>query len=223
MRGRSLSSMRTGAKALAMLAGATLALSACASGDDGGDTGDAQNTTAPITFTWGYEQEFASYNPNTVEGNSSANSVVLNQVIYGFWYFSPDGTVTPNKEFGTFEKTSDSPLTVKYTFSDKATWSDGEPIDCDDAVLAWLANSGTTGEKGFSSASTAGYEDASKPACKDGEKTFTLTYKTPFADWSSAFGPGGGWVLPAHIVEKQGNVADIITAADKPTAPELAK
>jgi peptide/nickel transport system substrate-binding protein len=214
--------MRMGAKALAMLAGATLALTACASGDDGEEPGE-ETQTAPITFTWGYEQEFASYNGSTVDGNSSANAVVLNQVLRGFYYLSPDGSVTPDKEYGTFEKTSDDPLTIKYTINDKAAFSDGEPIDCDDAVMNWLANSGTTGEAGFSSASTAGYEDMNKPQCADGDKTFTVTYKTPFADWSSMFGPASGWMLPAHIVEKQGGVTDIIAGADTPTSPEMAK
>jgi peptide/nickel transport system substrate-binding protein len=214
--------MRTGAKVLATLAAASLFLSACAA-DEEPEGSSAEETTAPITFTWGYEQEFASYNGSTVEGNSSANAVVLNQVLRGFYYFSPDGSVTPDKDFGTYEKTSDDPLTVKYTFNDKAVFSDGEPIDCDDAVLNWLANSGVTGESGFSAASTAGYEDFGKPDCKDGDKTFTITYKTPFADWTSMFGLSGGWMLPAHIVEKQSGVADIIAAADTPNSPEMKK
>jgi peptide/nickel transport system substrate-binding protein len=218
-----LRGMRTGAKALALLAGASLALSACASGDDSGDDTGDQNTTAPVTFTWAYDQEFATYNGNTADGNAAANAVVLNQVLRGFWYFAPDGTITPDKDYGTFEKTSDNPLTVKYTFNDKATWSDGEALDCDDAVLDWLANSGVTGEKGFSSASTAGYEDMNKPQCKDGDKSFTIVYKKPFADWDANFGPNSGWILPAHIVEKQSGVSDIIAAADQPTSPTLAK
>src|SRR5215213_10323528 len=102
--------MRTGAKALALLAGASLALSACASGDDSGDDTGDQNTTAPVTFTWAYDQEFATYNGNTADGNAAANAVVLNQVLRGFWYFAPDGTITPYKDYGTFEKTSDNPL-----------------------------------------------------------------------------------------------------------------
>jgi peptide/nickel transport system substrate-binding protein len=211
--------MRRGATALAMLAASSLALSACASDEPEGS--EEQATTAPITFTWGYEQEFGTYNSNTANGNASANAVVLNQVLRGFWYFAPDGSIAPDKDFGTFEKTSDNPLTVKYTYSDKATWSDGEPIDCDDAMLTWIANNGTTGEKGFSSAATAGYEDMNKPACKDGDKTFTITYKKPFADWNTMFGPSGGFTLPAHILEKQSGVTDLVTAVDTPTSPEM--
>ena len=212
--------MRTGAKVLATLAAASLLLSACASGDDSDDTA-SQQTTAPITVRWAHEQEFASYNGNTADGNSIANNAVLTQLVSGFWVFAPDGSIQPNEDFGKFEKTSDSPLTVKYTFNEKAVWSDGEPIDCDDFVLAWLANSGVTGEEGFSTAATFGYEDQNKPACKDGDKTVTVTYKKPFADWAGLY--GSPTLLPAHIVEKNGDVPDIIAAADTPTSPALKK
>jgi len=212
--------MRTGAKVLASLAAASLLLSACASNDDSGGTA-SQQTTAPITFRWAYEQEFASYNGNTADGNSVANNAILTQTVPGFWVFAPDGSIQPDKDFGTFEKTSDNPLTVKYTFNDKAVWSDGNPVDCDDFVLAWLANSGVTGESGFSSAATFGYEDQNKPQCKDGDKTVTVVYKKTFADWAGLY--GSPTLLPAHIVEKQAGIPDIIAAADTPTSPEMKK
>lgn len=215
-----MSTKRTGAKALALLACSALVLTACATSEDG-DTGDTGTNTsaAPVTFNYGYEQEYASYNANTGTQAAVANVVVNNQVLRGFWYYSPDGKVAPDTEFGTYEKTSDDPLTVKYTFNEKAVWSDGDPIDCDDAVLLWLANSGTSGEKGFSAASTSGYEDHGKPACADGEKTFTVTYKKVYADWAALYGS----FIPAHIVEKEGGVADIIKAADEPKSADTLK
>jgi peptide/nickel transport system substrate-binding protein len=214
--------MRTGAKVLATLAAASLALSACASDDDGGEDSSSQESTAPVTVTWGYAQQFASYNGNTADGNSVANNAILSMTLPSFWYFAPNGEVTPDKDYGTFEKTSDNPLTVKYTFNDKAVWSDGEPIDCDDFVMAWLANSGVSGEQGgFSAAATFGYEDQNKPACKDGDKVVTVTYKKPFADWAGLY--GSPTILPAHVVEKNSGVADLIAAADQPTGPDAKK
>ena len=53
-------------------------------------------------------------------------------MLTGFWEFGEDGTVVPDEEFGTYEKTSDDPLTVEYKINPDAAWSDGEPIDCDD-------------------------------------------------------------------------------------------
>jgi peptide/nickel transport system substrate-binding protein len=204
-----------------VLAAAALGLSACASGDSGGESSDASDSTTPITFTWGYEQEFSGYNANTADQYSSANQVIMQQVIPGFWNFGSDGAVLPTKEFGTYEKTSDSPLTVKYTFDPKAAWSDGNPLDCDDAVLNWLANSTKSGSKGFSAAAVAGVEDMNKPACKDGEKTFTITYTKPFGDWAAMFGEGT--FMPAHILEKESGVSDIIAAADEPKGADSLK
>ncbi len=109
----------------------------------------------------------------------------------------PDTTIKPNTEFGTYEKTSDDPLTVTYTFNDKAVWSDGVPIDCDDAMLAWAALSGSypTGQNDdagnpidiFTPASTNGFAEVNKPTCKAGDKSFTFVYKTPYADWEALF------------------------------------
>src|SRR4051812_4584469 len=212
--------MSKGAKAVALLAGSTLALAACATSS--GSTGSSSSSSASAstsskTFTWAYEQEFAQYNGNTSDGNSSANHVVLNSVINGFWEFNPDGTLGPNKDYGSYTKTSDNPLTVKYSFNPKATWSDGEPIGCDDFVMAWLANSGLTGAKGFSSAGTSGYADQNKPQCKDGDKDVTITYKKSYGDWEGLY--GSATILPAHIVEKQsGMTKKFIDYADTPTS-----
>jgi peptide/nickel transport system substrate-binding protein len=215
-----------GAKALALLVGSALVLSACATSNDSEgeatstETSNERSTTAPVTINLGYAQEFNSYNNNTTEANALKNTVVLNQVLRGFYYFAPDGSLVRDTEFGTFEKTSDDPLTVEYSFNEDAVWSDGDPIDCDDAVAHWLTQSNVTGEKGFLPATTAGYVQMEKPQCEDGDKDFTIVYEEPFADWEAVYGSTA--IMPAHILEKQGGVADIIAAADKPTDPSLA-
>lgn len=215
---------RKGAKFLALLAGGSLALTACSTGGGGGEEttgGTAGGETQDITITVAHEQEFGSYNNNTAEENAVKNTFVLNQVLRGFWYYGEDGSVTPDTEFGTYEQTSEDPLTVKYTFADGAVWSDGEAIDCDDFLLTWAANSGAyttgetdpdTGEEGllFSTAGTTGYELQEKPTCKDGDTEIEVTYTEPFADWNSMY--GGLSILPAHIVEQQSGVEDLVEA-----------
>lgn len=216
----------SGAKALALLVGSALVLSACATSNDSSgeatssETSSARTSTAPVTINLGYAQEFSAYNNNTTEANALKNTVVLNQVLRAFSYWSPDGTLVRDTEFGTFEKTKDDPLTVEYTFNEKAAWSDGDPIDCDDAVLAWLAYSNKTEGK-FTPASTSGFDQAQKPVCADGDKKFTIVYDKPFADWETLY--NFTTILPAHIAEEQSGVTDVIAAADKPTDPSLAK
>jgi peptide/nickel transport system substrate-binding protein len=217
-----LITVRRGAKTLALIAAASIPLAACAASDSG-DGGGAASSSGPAatTFTWAYEQEFYAYNLNTAAGNASSNAVVLNQVLPGFWQYDATGEVAPVTEFGTFEKTADTPLTVKYTLNPKAAWSDGEQIDCDDIVLGWVARSGKSGKKGFDVGAVPGYQTMQKPQCKEGEKAFTTVYDKPFADWRSMFGPGE--IMPAHVVEKQASVSDIIAAADDPTGADVLK
>lgn len=224
--------MRKGAKYVALFAAGSMALAACSTGGEEGTASDEQTTEAATqeqTITVAWEQEFGSYNNNTAEENATANTVILNQVLRGFWFFGPDGGVTPDTEFGTFEKTSDDPLTVNYQFAEDAVWSDGEPIDCDDFLLVWAANSGKylTGEKDadgndvpiFSSAGTTGYELMEKPTCEDGDKEIEVTYTDTFADWQGMFGS----FMPAHIVEQQAGVEDLVAAIEGDNEEELTK
>ncbi len=201
--------------ALALLAG-------CTGGSSKGDHSAVTTpTSAPYTLSYAHEQEFSSYNNNTAAQASQANAVVLNQVLRGFWIAGPQGEAQPDTEFGTYEQVTSNPLTVRYTFNPKATWSDGNPIDCDDAVLAWAAYSGRwpTGKRNpatsdkltaFTTVSPGAWANVQPPKCKDGDRSFTVTFDTVYADWALLFGPGT--ILPAHIVEKQSGVKDVIAA-----------
>lgn len=201
-----MGSSRKKASAWAVLVGASLVLAACTGGGSGTDT--TGTPSGPVTFTYAYEQEWQAYNTGTTATNASQNAIPMNRVTLGFWYFAPDGSVAPETDFGTYEKVSDDPLTIHYTFADNAVWSDGNPIDCDDAYLAWYANTGRTDT--FKTVTTDGYEDIKTVQCADGDKDFTVVYDKPYADWVANF----GGILPAHVVEKQAGVDDLIAAID---------
>ncbi len=202
-----MGSTRKKASAWAVVVGASLVLAACAGGGTDPDTDNTSNE--PVTFTYAYEQEWQAYNTATAATNASQNAIPMNRVTLGFWYFAPDGSVAPETDFGTYEKVSDDPLTINYSFADDAVWSDGEPIDCDDAYLAWYSNTGKT--KTFKTISTDGYEDIKTVECADGDKDFSVTYDKPYADWVANFGS----ILPAHVVEKEAGIDDLITAINE--------
>ena len=218
-----MSTSRKGAKILALLAGGSIALAACSTGGNTPDEPDAPAAeTKDITITVAHEQEFNAYNNNTGVDNAIKNTVVLNQVLGDFWDFGPDGSVVPTPEFGTYEKTSDDPLTVEYKFHEDAVWSDGEPIDCDDYVLMWASTSGAYDEGDtvlFDPASKTGFELMKKPTCEDGDKEFTIEYEQPYADWIA----GTTDMLPAHIAEQKSGVADVIEAVKADDKAELTK
>lgn len=210
----------------------------------GGSGAESSSSGGPApadgTITYAAEQDFYAYNTFTVDGNATANQTVLNQVLRGFSYVDNKGAVQMDTDFGTIEKTSDSPLTVKYTFNDKAVWSDGQPIGCADFLMLWAAASGyynadgSTNPQGptadstnlFQAASTTGVEDTEKPTCKDGDKTVTLTYRTPFVDWESAIATSaGGSLMPAHVAAQQAgtDTAGLVDAIENDKADVLTK
>ena len=207
---------------ISVLLALSVALTACTGGGiSKSHRAKTSPTSAPITLTYAHEQEFNSYNNNTPAQASIANAVVLDQVLPGFWYSGPQGENVTDAAFGNYQRISSNPLTVRYNFNPKAEWSDGNPIDCDDAVLAWAANSGRwpTGKRdpitqqkltAFSSAQPGAWANAGRPKCAAGDHSFTVTYSTVYADWASLFGPGT--ILPAHIVEKESGVKDLIAA-----------
>ncbi|MFI7613489.1 ABC transporter family substrate-binding protein [Nonomuraea terrae] len=208
---------------LAAVTGGALLLSACA--QDGGGASDPSGSASPgattaQTITYAGEQEFNSYNSITV--NNLVNSTAMQRVLLGFWYYGEKGAITPDKDFGTYAKTSDSPLTVDYEFNAKAVWSDGTPIDCDDALLFWAAKSGKI--KGFQVDGTTGVELVKAPDCNAGDKKFSFEYSEPFADWDSN-GPGAADVLPAHVAYKAAGMseADFIAAVKAEDADKLAE
>lgn len=214
--------------AVAMLASGALLLGACTTSDDaegtatttaaGGssvepastskeDLGDVVSADDTIYYSLGGE-EWLGYNGFTPETYSTYNSVVNERMMGSFTYFGTDGAIYQDEEYGTFELTSESPMTVEYTLNDAAVWSDGTPIAYEDYLLDWAAQAITDGvdEDGkpvplFNH--VAGLDFGGRvlngPTGEIGGKTFDYTYENPYPDYAlqvtSAF--------PAHIVAEQ--------------------
>ncbi len=205
---------------------ATLALvgTACAAPDAEKDSG-SQKTS----LTTGWNQPFYSYNDSTANGNATANANVKYLMQDQFWYYDPNSELHANTSFGTYEKTSDDPLTVKYTVNDNSKWSDGTPVTAADLLLVWASQGGhlnTTAEvktddngvpktpKGqvFFNSSGPGMALVSKtPQISDDGKSLTLVYDKPFADWAVDM----QIYVPAHITaEKALGISDPQEASD---------
>ncbi|WP_165372719.1 ABC transporter family substrate-binding protein [Pengzhenrongella frigida] len=195
------------------MAAGSLLLASCGSAGAGTEEPAASADEFADTITIGIEQAPDGYNANTDISNSVYNAYVDNLTQQNFTKIQPDGTIVANEAFGTYEKTSDDPLTVEYTFADDAVWSDGTPIDFDDALLTWAAFSGThpsgeVDEAGdpldlFHAASTNGWAEVTMPEGEAGDKTFTLTFTTPYADWE-VLATG---FMPAHIAAEQSGLS----------------
>ena len=195
--------------ALAALSVGALFLGACGSAGGGneseGDSTAAENLASTITVA--ISQAPDAYNSSTANTNSVYNAYVDNLVHSNFVAYSPNGIVH-DEEFGTFEKTSDDPLTVHYKINDDAKWSDGTPIDFDDILLNWAAFSGQTlgadGNDIFQPSSTNGFSQTKMIEGAAGDKEFDMVFNTPYADWEAMMITP---LMPAHIAAEKGGLS----------------
>ncbi len=222
----------------AVLVTAALALTACTTPAPEGDTPSTTEPTASdtategeptgdaSTVTVGWNQPFYSYNSLTSHGNATANAIILYMTQAGFNYYDTDLNLAQDTSFGTYEKTSDDPLTVKYTVNEGVNWSDGTPVDAADLLLYWAGVSGNlndtvefdeeTGEEiigenqvYFTSPSPGLALVTETPVIGDDGRSVTLVYDKPFADWETNFGYG----VPAHVTGRLAGGSEDATAA----------
>ena len=191
-------------------------LTAEASGPGKADLGDVKTQDGSIAYSVGAD-DFLSYNGLQSNTYTTYNSAVADRMFSSFWYFGTDGSIIPNEDFGTYEKTSDDPLTVKYTISDDAKWSDGTPVTAGDFIVHWAANNDTIKAEGAETPlfDSISFEQGKYiPEAPEGEadgKEFTVTYPEPYADWEILISTA----LPAHIVAKEAGMSfeELVTAA----------
>ena len=194
-----------------MLALAAVALSGCAPTSLVVD-GSAVTVATP--------QPFTSFNDQTSYGSTAANAEIVGATNSGFTYYDDSSALVRDESFGHFEVVAQDPFTVQYTVNEGVTWSDGEPVDGADLLLAWAANSGHRNTEGFTpgryidaatglfesfpddvvyfdGASHSGLQYVSElPELGDDGRSITLVYDEYVADWELAFEVG----LPAHVV-----------------------
>lgn len=210
-----------------------VAVAACSPPAQVGDQGPQADTSVNI----GWNQPFYSYNEDSTNGNATANANILYLMHDGFNYYNADLELTANESFGSYEKLSDDPLTVKYTVAEDTAWSDGTPVDAADLLLQWAALSsalnnveadaverdpesnqplaGESGQVYFDGGSEGLSLVTETPEVGDEGRSITLVYDRPFADWEDAFGPG----VPAHVTAMKAlDVGDPQEAKDALTA-----
>ncbi|MFC7268640.1 ABC transporter family substrate-binding protein [Microbacterium fluvii] len=130
-----------------------------------------------------YNEGFMAFNSNSSAGNNTANANIkyLTDSASSWAYYDNTPELVKNTDFGTYEKTSDDPLTVDYKITADAVWSDGVPIDEADMLMQWAAMSGNV-EGGWGPAATTGYNLITATP-EVGEKEITLVYDEPYVDW----------------------------------------
>ena len=208
------------AAAAVLLAGG-MTLTACAPQPVAPQTALNQATTLSVMWN----QAMFSLNRETTSGNATTNANILYMIRDNWLYYDKDLNMIPDKGYGTYEKVSDDPLTIKATFADGAQWSDGVALSAADFILSYGAEStlyntvedaydaGLMNDDGTVKPNKDGqvYFDANInglplikdfPQVSDDGKSVTIVYSKPFADWEQTMTDLGGG-LPAHIVAKR--------------------
>ena len=215
--------------AVAVIASLSLGLSACSGPANEDTTGDAAAKKTSLNVGW--NQPFYSYNTATSAGNNSTNANSIYLMQSNFWYYDSASVLQKNTSFGTYEKTSDDPLTVKYTVGEDTSWSDGTPVSAADLLLNWAtlsgnfktvkdddiktdeetgASSAPEGEVYFDTGVSAGLALVTQtPEISDDGKSLTLVYDDPFADWEIDMAVP----IPAHVAAMKGLGLDDAQAA----------
>jgi peptide/nickel transport system substrate-binding protein len=210
--------------AVAVAASLSVALSACGGTSSNKDETSSKN--GPTSISVGWNQPFYSYNDNSSTGNNVTNANIRYMTSSQFYYYNSDTELKTDTSYGSYKKISDNPLTVEYTLTKDAKWSDGTPYDASDLLLAWAANSAnvnnvasdkvqtdkatgaakpTGGQVYFDSAAAVPGQSLNlvkeTPKLSNDNETLTLVYSKPFADWQLDFGPTVA-DLPAHAIGK---------------------
>lgn len=162
-------------------------------------------------ITTAYNSGFFHFNDDSSAGNNTANGNVKYMTDTSFSYYNNTPELVKNTDFGSYEKTSDDPLTVKYTITSDAVWSDGVPIDEADMLLQWAAMSGNVNEA-FSPAASTGYNLVTETP-ETGDKEITFVYDEPYVDWELV-GPLGVSAHGTYALAFPDEYSDVQAAYD---------
>jgi peptide/nickel transport system substrate-binding protein len=139
-----------------------------------------------------------TYNTNTVAGAASAGPQAFARTLGGFSVHGPDGQALADNDFGTVTVAGREPMMLDYQISDKAVYSDGKPVTCDDMMLTWAAMSGRF--PGFNGASQAGYLDIAGIECQPGQKKARVNFlpMRAISDYNQLFTATS--LMPSHVI-----------------------
>ena len=140
---------------------------------------------------------FTSLNPWTVAASESSTDAQIAWLTgTGFGYRGSDGAFVRDPSFGRAEIVARDPLTVRYTISDSARWSDGTPVGSADLLLSWAARSGVL-DADFATVPDPGLALVTQvPQLAADGRTIFLHFDEFWGDWETAIAP----TLPAHVV-----------------------
>ena len=148
-----------------------------------------------VTFAAG---EPSGFNPNTSKDNGTDVQNVIENLYPSVFRTHPDLVARLDRDLmESAELTGERPQTVTYRIRQDAIWSDGVPISAADFTYLWRHANGA--DKRIDVAATSGYRDIGSVSGSPDDKTVTVVFAHPFAEWRSLFYN----LLPSHYVTRQ--------------------
>lgn len=152
--------------------------------------GPAGASAGTVVFI--HDQEPPNLQGPWVGNNLYATSLVINNIWYGGQIRNDKGDYVVRNFAGKPRIIKAKPLTVRFQYSNNATWSDGKPVVCQDLRATWQVFINPT----HNVVSRTGWEDIRSFTCQG--KRGTIVFKTQYADWESLVSSGP---YAAHIVQ----------------------
>ncbi len=228
--------MRNRFTSVAVLAAATLFVSACAGGagnaSEGGDspsaapgqvTGDlnAVNTAevqAGGEVTMAIEKTIPNWNTLSAAGDISETVWVTSALYPAAFVIQPDAsTIEMNTDLlESAEVVSQDPTVVQYVINEDAVWSDGVPITGDDFIYQWRVLN-TRDCPDCATHDSDGLDKVTSIEQSEDGRTVTVTYESTFSEWQRPFQR----LLPAHIAAEHGDLYETFSDYFVNTVPEF--
>jgi peptide/nickel transport system substrate-binding protein len=144
------------------------------------------------SITVGWNDIASEFNASSASGNNVANLLPSYVANSGFNYYDNTPALLKSEQFGAYEKTSDEPLTVKYTINDAVKWSDGVAVDGADMLLSWVSGFGyfKNADDEYLFLHAAPRDDLASTLPTVSGRTLEFAYDKAYVDWEINFGVG---------------------------------
>lgn len=204
-------------KLAAVLAATALTITGCS------NEGDGPDESALKHFGYQLSTPLVTTNAGSMVGESLKMQRLSGRIYPGAFIPGPSGQRIPNTDLISAQVLPGPQRQVVYTLSDKAVFSDGVPVTCDDYALAHTA--GTNPE--IFSSHMPQMQHVEKLDCTPGSKEFTVVFEEGTGGrWRELF--GAGTVLPAHAIAKRlemetAQLTELLQAYDPDTLTRTAE
>lgn len=196
--------MRTIGRVIALLTGvaSTMALAACA------EEAEQQHEKGE-QLGYVLSRPIATTNAGTGLGVATDAEKLSARLYPGAFLAGPDAQLLPNPDLVTATPLPQDPTVVNYVINEQASYSDEQPVVCDDFLLTQAAGS----RSDLFGSDMPLFNQVAGIDCAPGAKQFTVHFNPGFGQrYRELFTPGT--VLPSHTVAQAAEVQDVVGAID---------